>query len=241
MLKKRIFFCSCRTSLVRIVAVGFMFPAFCRNCVITLVIDFICSIIIVIGFSTHRYVCFGKMLYHKWFHVFSSAFFFFGFQFNFLFGFIGYARMVLAVIAFYFMQTHYILAGWCYIVSALLDAIDGHAARAFNQSEFNWECVFTRNDQIRHLVSIDCKYQTHTLTRRGRSTKSIFFCRHQIWRYVGSIDGSLWHRWPLDCTQLVLSKLHVLLPSIVGHWYRMPLAIFTLVRISHSTYPTYID
>lgn len=50
---------------------------------------------------------------------------------------IGYTRMVLAVIAFYFMQTHYILAGWCYIISALLDAIDGHAARAFNQSEFN--------------------------------------------------------------------------------------------------------
>lgn len=33
------------------------------------------------------------------------------------------------------MQTNYIAAGWCYIISALLDAIDGHAARAFNQSE----------------------------------------------------------------------------------------------------------
>lgn len=33
------------------------------------------------------------------------------------------------------MQTNYIVAGWCYIISALLDAIDGHAARAFNQSE----------------------------------------------------------------------------------------------------------
>lgn len=47
----------------------------------------------------------------------------------------GYARIVLAVIAFYFMQTNYIVAGWCYIISALLDAIDGHAARAFNQSQ----------------------------------------------------------------------------------------------------------
>lgn len=51
--------------------------------------------------------------------------------------FSGYARIILAVISFYFMQSHYIIAGWCYIVSALLDAIDGHAARAFNQSEFN--------------------------------------------------------------------------------------------------------
>ncbi|KAG4080279.1 hypothetical protein HA402_010771 [Bradysia odoriphaga] len=47
---------------------------------------------------------------------------------------IGYARIVLAVIAFYFMQTNYVIAGWCYIISALLDAVDGHAARAFNQS-----------------------------------------------------------------------------------------------------------
>lgn len=52
-----------------------------------------------------------------------------------LFFFVGYARITLALIAFYFMQTNYIVAGWCYIVSALLDAIDGHAARAFNQSE----------------------------------------------------------------------------------------------------------
>lgn len=47
----------------------------------------------------------------------------------------GYARIFLAIIAFYFMQSHYVVAGWCYIVSALLDAFDGHAARAFNQSE----------------------------------------------------------------------------------------------------------
>lgn len=49
--------------------------------------------------------------------------------------FSGYARIILAIIAFYFMQTNYIVAGWCYIISALLDAIDGHAARAFNQSK----------------------------------------------------------------------------------------------------------
>lgn len=47
---------------------------------------------------------------------------------------IGYGRIVLAIIAFYFMQTNHIIAGWCYIVSALLDSMDGHAARAFNQS-----------------------------------------------------------------------------------------------------------
>lgn len=49
--------------------------------------------------------------------------------------FSGYARIFLAIVSFYFMQTNYIVAGWCYIISALLDAIDGHAARAFNQSK----------------------------------------------------------------------------------------------------------
>lgn len=54
----------------------------------------------------------------------------------FCFRFAGYARIVLAIIAFWFMSTNYVIAGWCYIISALLDAVDGHAARAFNQSKF---------------------------------------------------------------------------------------------------------
>ena len=33
-----------------------------------------------------------------------------------------------------FMPTSYVAAGWCYILSAGLDAFDGHAARALDQS-----------------------------------------------------------------------------------------------------------
>ncbi|KAJ9578385.1 hypothetical protein L9F63_005391 [Diploptera punctata] len=47
---------------------------------------------------------------------------------------IGYGRIVLALISFYFMPTNYAIACWCYIISGLLDAFDGHAARYFNQS-----------------------------------------------------------------------------------------------------------
>ncbi|OWR53750.1 CDP-diacylglycerol-inositol 3-phosphatidyltransferase [Danaus plexippus plexippus] len=47
---------------------------------------------------------------------------------------IGFARIILAIISFYFMPTHCILACTCYVTSALLDAFDGHAARYFNQS-----------------------------------------------------------------------------------------------------------
>ncbi|KOB51901.1 Phosphatidylinositol synthase [Operophtera brumata] len=46
---------------------------------------------------------------------------------------IGFGRVILAIISFYFMPTHCTLACTCYITSALLDAFDGHAARYFNQ------------------------------------------------------------------------------------------------------------
>ncbi|XP_077995515.1 CDP-diacylglycerol--inositol 3-phosphatidyltransferase-like [Glandiceps talaboti] len=47
---------------------------------------------------------------------------------------IGYARIILNIIAFWYMRTDYVLAVTCYVSSALLDAFDGHAARMFNQS-----------------------------------------------------------------------------------------------------------
>ncbi|KAJ8916041.1 hypothetical protein NQ315_010909 [Exocentrus adspersus] len=49
--------------------------------------------------------------------------------FTFVPNIIGYGRIILAVIAFYFMPTNYVVATTCYVVSALLDAFDGHAAR----------------------------------------------------------------------------------------------------------------
>lgn len=48
----------------------------------------------------------------------------------------GYARIVLAIVSFYYMPTNYVVAGWCYIVSVVLDALDGHAARHFNQCKY---------------------------------------------------------------------------------------------------------
>ena len=46
----------------------------------------------------------------------------------------GYARVILALISFYFMPHNHVIACFCYVFSALLDAFDGHAARIFNQS-----------------------------------------------------------------------------------------------------------
>ncbi|KAF7286653.1 phosphatidylinositol synthase [Rhynchophorus ferrugineus] len=47
---------------------------------------------------------------------------------------IGYCRIIMAIISFYFMPTNYTIAIVCYVISALLDAFDGYAARYFNQS-----------------------------------------------------------------------------------------------------------
>lgn len=46
---------------------------------------------------------------------------------------IGYVRIILALLSFYFMPSNYVLASWAYIISGLLDAVDGHAARMLNQ------------------------------------------------------------------------------------------------------------
>ncbi|XP_016124366.1 CDP-diacylglycerol--inositol 3-phosphatidyltransferase-like [Sinocyclocheilus grahami] len=46
---------------------------------------------------------------------------------------IGYARIVLALVSFYLMPCCPGPAVFCYLLSALLDAFDGHAARALNQ------------------------------------------------------------------------------------------------------------
>lgn len=46
---------------------------------------------------------------------------------------IGYARIILAIISFYYMPFDHIKATWCYGISGFLDAFDGHAARSLNQ------------------------------------------------------------------------------------------------------------
>jgi len=54
--------------------------------------------------------------------------------FMFIPNLIGYARIFLALFSFWFMPTNYVMASSAYLLSGLLDAFDGHAARTFNQS-----------------------------------------------------------------------------------------------------------
>lgn len=47
----------------------------------------------------------------------------------------GYARIVFAIVSFYFMPCCPLTASSFYLLSGLLDAFDGHAARALNQGD----------------------------------------------------------------------------------------------------------
>ncbi|KAJ8979810.1 hypothetical protein NQ317_001300 [Molorchus minor] len=71
---------------------------------------------------------------------------------------IGYGRIILALIAFYFMPTNYIIASTCYIISALLDAIDGHAARYFNQGTKFGAMLDQLTDRTMGLVAVLCQF-----------------------------------------------------------------------------------
>ena len=48
----------------------------------------------------------------------------------------GYARITLAIMSFYFMPDDYVKSAVMYLLSGLLDAFDGYAARYFNQSKY---------------------------------------------------------------------------------------------------------
>lgn len=50
---------------------------------------------------------------------------------------IGYTRVLLAASSLYFMRWHPKYCTWLYIVSCLLDAFDGMAARRFGQSMYS--------------------------------------------------------------------------------------------------------
>ena len=47
---------------------------------------------------------------------------------------VGYLRIILALVSFYYMRTDPWLTSAAYLLSQLLDAVDGHAASFFNQS-----------------------------------------------------------------------------------------------------------
>lgn len=61
---------------------------------------------------------------------------------------IGYVRIILNVIGFYYIQSNYIVAATCYIIVTLLDTVDGYAAKRLNQC--------TKFGEILHQLTDRC-------------------------------------------------------------------------------------
>lgn len=97
---------------------------------------------------------------------------------------IGYARIVLGLVSFYYMPFDYVKASICYLLSGFLDAFDGHAARALNQS--------TKFGAILDQITDRCATMILLTVLCG------FYPQHAIWFQLSMIIdiASHWiHTW----------------------------------------------
>jgi uncharacterized membrane protein YhaH (DUF805 family) len=101
---------------------------------------------------------------------------------------IGYTRVILAASSLYFMRWHPKYCTWLYIVSCLLDAFDGMAARRFGQS-----------NSLRFLCIIFC-----WLTRVCYFSKQIWGCSRYGYR-------SMHYCLPAMLSVLRLSRVYSIL------------------------------
>ncbi|KAF6035335.1 hypothetical protein EB796_006350 [Bugula neritina] len=80
---------------------------------------------------------------------------------------IGYVRILLALLSFYYMPTDYVRAGILYTTSCLLDAFDGYAARYFNQVSLFGAVLDLLTDRVIApvglLVTLSILYPTYSL------------------------------------------------------------------------------
>lgn len=109
---------------------------------------------------------------------------------------IGFGRVILALISFYFMPTNYIIASWCYIVSSLLDAIDGHAARYYNQSTKFGAILDQLTDRVGTMcliVTLCLFYPTYTFWFQLSMTIDI--ACHWIYLHTTLLQGKTSHKF----------------------------------------------
>lgn len=116
----------------------------------------------------------------------------------------GYARIVLAIVSFYFMPTNYIIASWCYIISVLLDALDGHAARKFNQCTKPYQWVKKKlidKPIARYVILHSCRL--HNLYDCWMLVSYQFQRRNSV---------QCWINWPTDAARW-------------AYWWRLAISI----------------
>uniref|UniRef100_A0A3Q0SQU8 CDP-diacylglycerol--inositol 3-phosphatidyltransferase n=1 Tax=Amphilophus citrinellus TaxID=61819 RepID=A0A3Q0SQU8_AMPCI len=108
---------------------------------------------------------------------------------------IGYARVVLALISFYLMPCCPWPAVFCYLLSALLDAFDGHAARALNQStKFGamMDMLTDRCATMCLLVNLSLLYPSYTFL--FQLSMCLDIASHWLHLHSSTIKGSASHK-----------------------------------------------
>uniref|UniRef100_A0A3Q3X3U4 CDP-diacylglycerol--inositol 3-phosphatidyltransferase n=1 Tax=Mola mola TaxID=94237 RepID=A0A3Q3X3U4_MOLML len=108
---------------------------------------------------------------------------------------IGYARVVLALLSFYLMPCCPWPAVSCYLLSALLDAFDGHAARALNQStKFGamLDMLTDRCSTMCLLVNLSLLYPAYTFL--FQLSMSLDIASHWLHLHSSTVKGSASHK-----------------------------------------------
>ncbi|KAM4025384.1 CDP-diacylglycerol--inositol 3-phosphatidyltransferase [Anomaloglossus baeobatrachus] len=108
---------------------------------------------------------------------------------------IGYARIVFAFIAFYFMPSAPLVASTFYLLSGLLDAFDGHAARALNQgTKFGamLDMLTDRCATMCLLVNLSLLYPHYTLL--FQLSMSLDIASHWLHLHSSILKGSDSHK-----------------------------------------------
>ncbi|CAO1423250.1 unnamed protein product [Diamesa hyperborea] len=116
--------------------------------------------------------------------------------FYFIPNLIGYARIILAIVSFYFMPTNYIISSWCYIISVLLDALDGHAARHFNQSTKFGAMLDQLTDRCGTaglLVTLSCFYPKYMFW--FQLSMAIDIACHWFYLHTTTLQGKTSHKF----------------------------------------------
>jgi hypothetical protein len=126
---------------------------------------------------------------------------------------IGYTRVLLAASSLYFMRWHPKYCTWLYIVSCLLDAFDGMAARRFNQS--NIPSPGSRNPPIplsgKALVSLlsACQMAVNSCALCPQDTDG----SEQVWSGVGYGYRSVYYSLFALLFMFCVSTIYILVPS----------------------------
>ncbi|XP_077255917.1 phosphatidylinositol synthase [Temnothorax americanus] len=121
---------------------------------------------------------------------------------------IGFGRVILALISFYFMPANYVVASWCYVVSSLLDAIDGHAARYYNQSTKFGAILDQLTDRVGTMclmVTLCLFYPAYTFW--FQLSMAIDVACHWIYLHTTLLQGKTSHKF-IDMSENPIMRLY---------------------------------